>query len=333
MKKYLKYGIVPVVIVLGILIGVLIPSFSREEERNIYNRDKIVFNLVNSYQNVSYDKDVQVIQSPCDCIWGDYAGFQLPLDVVLKNDYGLSNGKEEIIHDYVFEFFGNENRRVTIAYSNISEPFRDYFIESDAKVSNIRNNKITLYQYQNMFIAIFYYNQKYYNIESFNLTEEEFITLIKGIINDDISGINLDINTVSDFKSVLLDANVSVISARNSTIELFWPWNFEDLGIFYDNAYLVYLDSELRDLQFIFNGNDKEIIVTYSSHGKPIRDYYFLSDEVVFYAYGCELVIDEYQNQYFVSFQLDDLYYDVKTTNINENELLKILQEIIWNCR
>ena len=38
MKKYLKYGIVLVVIV----FGVLITSFSREEE-NIYNEEKIVF--------------------------------------------------------------------------------------------------------------------------------------------------------------------------------------------------------------------------------------------------------------------------------------------------
>ncbi len=42
MKKYLKYGIVLVVIVFGVLIGVLITSFSREEE-NIYNEEKIVF--------------------------------------------------------------------------------------------------------------------------------------------------------------------------------------------------------------------------------------------------------------------------------------------------
>lgn len=186
MKKYLKYGIVLVVIVFGVLIRVLITSFSREEE-NIYNEEKIVFNRIKSYQNVSYDMDVQVIESPCDCIWDDYAGFQLPMDVVLKNDYGLSIGEVETIHDYVFEFSGNENRRVTITYSSISEPFRDYFIESEAEVSNIRDNKVVLYQYKNMFIAYFYYNQKYYDIEAVYLTEKELITLIKGIMNDDVS--------------------------------------------------------------------------------------------------------------------------------------------------
>lgn len=325
MKKYLKYGTIPVVIVLGVLII----SFSGEEERNIYNEDGFVFNQVESYQNVSYDNDIQVVQSPCDCIWGDYAGFQLPKDVVLKSDYGFSIGDEEVIHDYVFEFAGTENRRVTIAYSSISEPFRDYFIESDAEVSNIDGTEVILYQYQNMFIAYFYYNQKYYDIEAVDLTMEEFITLINGIIKDDTQGIDLNVNPISLLQPISSDANVRVILASDSTVELNQPWNFEDLGITFDNAYLVYLDNELRDLQFVFKGNDKEIIVTHSNYGEPIRDYYFLSDEIVSYAYGCELVINQYQNQFLIYFQIDDLYYDVETTNIIEDELLKVLQEII----
>ena len=67
MKKYLKYGIVPAMIVLGVLVGVLLISFSKEE-KNIYKEDDLVFNQVESYQNISYDSDVQLIQSPCDCI-------------------------------------------------------------------------------------------------------------------------------------------------------------------------------------------------------------------------------------------------------------------------
>ena len=88
-------------------------------------------------------------------------------------------GEEEVIHDYVFEFVGKENRQVTIAYSSISKPIRDYFILSDAEVSNISGAEVILYQYQNMFIASFYSNQKYYDIETIDLTKKEFITLIK----------------------------------------------------------------------------------------------------------------------------------------------------------
>ena len=332
MKKYLKYEIVPAMIVLGVLVGGLLISFSKEE-KNIYKEDDLVFNQVESYQNISYDSDVQLIQSPCDCIWGDYAGFQLPQNVVLKSDYGMMVGKEEAIHDYVFEFVGKENRQVTIAYSSISKPIRDYFILSDAEVSNISGAEVILYQYQNMFMASFYSNQKYYDIETIDLTKKEFITLIKGIINDDIAGIDLNINTLSNLKSVSLDANVHVISAWDSTVEVNLPWNFEDLCISFDNVYLVYLDNKLRDLQYVFKGNDKEIIVTHSNYGEPIRDYYFLSDEAVSYAYGCELIINRYQNQYFISFQIDNLYYEVETTNISEDELLKVLRKIIWNCR
>ena len=35
MKKYLKYGIVPAMIVLGVLVGVLFISFSKEEKKFI----------------------------------------------------------------------------------------------------------------------------------------------------------------------------------------------------------------------------------------------------------------------------------------------------------
>lgn len=251
MKKYLKYGIVPAMIVLGVLVGAFLIRFSKEE-KNIYNEDDLVFNQVESYQNISYDSDVQLIQSPCDCIWGDYAGFQLPQDVVLKSDYGMMVGEEEAIHDYVFEFVGKENRQVTIAYSSISKPIRDYFILSDAEVSNISGVEVILYQYQNMFIASFYSNQKYYDIETIDLTKKEFITLIKGIIKDDINGMKLNINTLSNLKFVSLDANVHVISAWDSTVEVNLPWNFEDLGISFDNVYLVYLDNKLHDLQYVY---------------------------------------------------------------------------------
>lgn len=332
MKKYLKYGIVPAMIVLGVLVGFLLISFSKEE-KNIYKEDDLVFNQVESYQNISYDSDVQLIQSPCDCIWGDYAGFRLPQDVILKSDYGMMVGEEEAIHDYVFEFVGKENRQVMIAYSSISKPIRDYFILSDAEVSNISGAEVILYQYQNMFMASFYSNQKYYDIETIDLTKKEFITLIKGIINDDIAGIDLNINTLSNLKSVSLDENVHVISAWDSTVEVNLPWDFEDLGISFDNVYLVYLDNKLHDLQYVYKKNDKEIVVTHSNYGEPIRDYYFLSDEAVSYAYGCELIINRYQNQYFISFQIDNLYYEVETTNISEDELLKVLRKIIWNCR
>ena len=332
MKKYLKYGIVTAMIVLGVLVGFLLISFSKEE-KNIYKEDDLVFNQVESYQNISYDSDVQLIQSPCDCIWGDYAGFRLPQDVILKSDYGMMVGEEEAIHDYVFEFVGKENRQVTIAYSSISKPIRDYFILSDAEVSNMNGTEVILYQYQNMFIASFYSNQKYYDIETIDLTKKEFITLIKGIIKDDINGMKLNINTLSNLKFVSLDANVHVISAWDSTVEVNLPWDFEDLGISFDNVYLVYLDNKLHDLQYVYKKNDKEIVVTHSNYGEPIRDYYFLSDEAVSYAYGCELIINEYQNQYFISFQIDNLYYEVETTNISEDELLKVLRKIIWNCR
>lgn len=181
MKKNLIYGIVLVVIIFGVLTGVFIIHSKKD---HIYYGKNIIFNQIENYQNVGYGSDVQIIENPCDCIRDDYAGFQLPVDVVLKSEYGLSLGGENI-HDYVFGFKGNGHRQVTIAYSSISEPVSDRFIEGDHEVSDIDGVEFILYQYgNNVFITSFYYDQKYYDIKTVDLTKNEFIHLLKGIISE-----------------------------------------------------------------------------------------------------------------------------------------------------
>ena len=328
MQKFLKYGLVPCVIILGILIGVIV-IYNREDKKTFLEESDIIINQVTSYEDITSDLDVKIISSICDCIYDDYFGYELPDDLRLNQDYGVlvkdASLEYNIVHDYVFEFIGNNDRWVHITYSMIEEPLKDYFITSDSNVSIIDGVEVLLYQYEEQYIVDFKYNDMYYEIEANHVTLEELLTLIRGIFQDS-DGLN--VNEIDEVYSSEVDSDVRIINVVDSTVDVNIPWEFDDFGI--PKVYFT-STSELfiHDLRYEYKNGEQEFTVAFSSIEEPIRDYYFLSDGEESFIHGVCMSIYQHENIYYAEFKINNHYYDVEATNMNEEELLEILEVII----
>ena len=328
MQKFLKYGLVPCVIILGILIGVIV-IYNREDKKTFLEESDIIINQVTSYEEITSDLDVKIVSSICDCIYDDYFGYELPDDLRLNQDYGVlvkdASLEYNIVHDYVFEFIGNNDRWVHITYSMIEEPLKDYFITSDSNVSVIDGVEVLLYQYEEQYIVDFKYNDMYYEIEANHVTLEELLTLIRGIFQDSDE---LNVNEIDEVYSSEVDSDVRIINVVDSTVDVNIPWEFDDFGI--PKVYFT-STSELfiHDLRYEYKNGEQEFTVAFSSIEEPIRDYYFLSDGEESFIHGVCMSIYQHENIYYVEFKINNHYYDVETTNMNEEELLEILEVII----
>ena len=330
MQKFLKYGLVPCVIILGILIGVIV-IYNREDKKTFLEESDIIINQVTSYEDITSDLDVKIVSSICDCIYDDYFGYELPDDLRLNQDYGVlvkdASLEYNIVHDYVFEFIGDNGRWVHITYSMIEEPLKDYFITSDNRVSIINGVEVLLYQYEEQYIVNFKYNDMYYEIEANHVTLEELLTLIRGIFQDCDE---LNVNEIDEVYSSEVDSDVRITNVVDSTVDVNIPWEFDDFGI--PEVYFT-STSELfiHDLRYEYKNGEQEFTVAFSSIEEPIRDYYFLSDGEESFIHGVCMSIYQHENIYYAEFKINNHYYDVETTNMNEEELLEILEVIINN--
>lgn len=328
MQKFLKYGLVPCVIILGILIGVIV-IYNREDKKTFFEESDIIINQVTSYKEITSDLDVKIVSSICDCIYDDYFEYELPDDLRLNQDYGVlvkdASLEYNIVHDYVFEFIGNNDRWVHITYSMIEEPLKDYFITSDSNVSIIDGVEVLFYQYEDQYIVDFKYNDMYYEIEANHVTLEELLTLIRGIFQDCDE---LNVNEIDEVYSSEVDSDVRITNVVDSTVDVNIPWGFDDFGI--PEVYFT-STSELfiRDLRYEYKNGEREFTVAFSSIEEPIRDYYFLSDGEESFIHGVCMSIYQHENIYYAEFKINNHYYDVETTNMNEEELLEILEVII----
>ena len=189
MKKVLKYGIVPCVLILGVLIGVWGIYFKiNKPEKLYYQESDIIINHIEQDEEISRDLDIKKVDHLCDCIFSDHIGFSLPDDLVMNNDYGIyvkdSNGDYNLLHDIGYEFIGDDNRKVDIVYSTVGEVLRDYFFESEGKISKILGYDVVINQYKSQYFITFKYDNKYYDIETNLLTQEEMLNLVVGILNN-----------------------------------------------------------------------------------------------------------------------------------------------------
>lgn len=75
------------------------------------------------------------------------------------------------------------NRKIIIAFSNEHEPLRDYFFnDKGGKISKINDFELKIYKYENSYMTTFTYNNINFDIETNDISEQEFIDLLISII-------------------------------------------------------------------------------------------------------------------------------------------------------
>ena len=153
--------------------------------------------------------------------------------------------------------------------------------------------------------------------------------------------VELNINKVKDMSMTSLDADVKIIEIENLPEEftfvenLLVPNEYE-----FENGYTVYtrenIDTAeynvLHDYVLNYRKDDlNEIKIAFSKVESPIRDYFIGDGEKISKIGNVELKVSQWEKMYIVTFEYDDIYFDIETTGITENELVDLLKSIIDN--
>lgn len=121
--------------------------------------------------------------------------FNFMEDVIIPEKYKLESSynvyvKESkdieeynILHDYVFSYKKDDLNDIKIAFSEIENPLRDYYIEEGEKISKIGDVEVIISQWKQMYIVSFEYENIYFDIETTGITENQLITLLESIID------------------------------------------------------------------------------------------------------------------------------------------------------
>lgn len=153
--------------------------------------------------------------------------------------------------------------------------------------------------------------------------------------------VELNINKVKDMSMTSLDADVKIIEIENLPEEftfvenLLVPNEYE-----FENGYTVYtrenIDTAeynvLHDYVLNYRKDDlNEIKIAFSKVESPIRDYFIGDGEKISKIGNVELKVSQWEEMYIVTFEYNDIYFDIETTGITENELVNLLKSIIDN--
>ena len=114
---------------------------------------------------------------------------EIPKDLSLKNSYMLYTRSDfevkvyDLLHDYVFNYSDEkEERKITIVFSEVEEPLRDYYFGEGKKKSKIGDVEVKISQYKELYMATFTYNEVNFDIETKGITENELVELLVSII-------------------------------------------------------------------------------------------------------------------------------------------------------
>lgn len=178
------------------------------EKTNTLNQEESLTNELNINKfkisaMVSLDADVKIITlKDLPEKFKFIENISLPEEYKLEESYIVCtrDNKEvdeyNILHDYVFNYTKGNNK-IKIAFSEIEEPLRDYFIECGDKISKIGDAEFIISQSGEMYIVTFSYQNINFDIETTGITEDELVNLLQSII-DQIKNINNSDKIIED---------------------------------------------------------------------------------------------------------------------------------------
>ena len=115
--------------------------------------------------------------------------FIIPSDLTQTKNYIVyvkkdKDSKEyDTVANYIMLITDGNERSIEVKYSEEQEPLRDYyFSEEDSKITTINNIDLKIYKYENSFYTTFSYNGYYFDIETSNITAQEFSNYLVSIL-------------------------------------------------------------------------------------------------------------------------------------------------------
>ena len=199
LKTIFKWSAVPICLVAIIGVILLYSTNNRNLKPNIYrpnivNKDNIdmFINDISNTSNTKIDADIKVVDGVNVPYyeWMKFLGdLKTPVDFdenglfVVYTNKDKNDDSYSYLNNYVYNCYGKENRSIKISFSKENKPIRDYYFEEiEGKTSKINNVDLKVLKYNKSYFTEFTYKEINFDIETSNITEEEFIDLLLSII-------------------------------------------------------------------------------------------------------------------------------------------------------
>ena len=180
---------------IGIFVGVnknLLPSNTVDIGKTDANDGvELNINKIKDMSMTSLDADVKTIELenlPEEFTFME--NLQIPEEYNFENGYTVytrentDTAEYNVLHDYILNYRKDDLNDIKIAFSEIEEPIRDYFIDEGDKVSKIGEVELVISQWKEMYIVTFEYNDIYFDIETTGITEKQLVDLLESIIDN-----------------------------------------------------------------------------------------------------------------------------------------------------
>lgn len=158
--------------------------------------------------------------------------------------------------------------------------------------------------------------------------------------NEGTLNVELNINKLKDIGMTRLDVDIKTIEIESlpekykfiENVKIPEEYRLEDsYNIFVREDKNIEEYNVLHDYVFCYEKDDlNDIRISFSEKEEPVRDYYINNEKEKISKIGnVELIISKWREMYIVTFQHKNLYFDIETTGITENQLIDLLKSII----
>ncbi len=161
--------------------------------------------------------------------------------------------------------------------------------------------------------------------------------------NKEEQNIKLNVNKLEDLAMTSLDADIKTIEMDTLPKKFkFMDGVIIPKGYELENSYNVYVRKNkdiaeyniLHDYLFYYRKDStSNIKIAFSEIEKPLRDYYIEEEKNISKIGDVELIISNWKQMYIVTFEYENIFFDIETTGITEDELITLLESIIDGVR
>lgn len=168
--------------------------YEKKDNENVQTKKEIHINKIKNLGAMKLDADIKTKNFDTTCFTAPYGirfgEFKIPKDmncIDISEIYikGKDSKEYNILNNYENCYYNDYNdRSITIAFSDTYQPLRDYYLEdTNSKKSIIENVEMTIYQYKEIYMTSFTYQNINFDVETEKVTEDELIEFLQSVIN------------------------------------------------------------------------------------------------------------------------------------------------------
>ena len=202
-NNLLKWSLLPICLLVIVISGIIFINYKNDNNNLLENKqyidkeNNVILNIndLSKMDMTSLDADVKTVSGlniPYPFKVNDKQNeewFIIPSDLTQTKHYIVytKNDKDskeyDVVANYIMLITNDNERSIEVKYAKEQEPIRDYYFrEEDSKITNINGIDLKIYKYGKNFYTIFSYNGYNFDIETSNITEQEFSNYLVSIL-------------------------------------------------------------------------------------------------------------------------------------------------------